>query len=104
MSLMLANLNPFCAKWPLTCVQLVQKHVAIAEVIFKIIFKFSFNVAESPPSSFILFLYENYLLQHVMTRIDFYVVTEDVSMPAGVVTTKMIVVILVTSKIVVCIS
>ena len=98
---MLANLNPFCAKWPLTCVQLVQKHVAIAEVIFKIIFKFSFN---SSPSSFILFLYENYLLQHVMTRIDFYVVTEDVSMPAGDVTTKMIVVIKVTSKIVVCIS
>ena len=54
------------------------------------------------PSSFILFLYENYLLQHVMTRIDFYVVTEDVSMLAGDVTTKMIVVMEVTNKIVVC--
>ena len=56
------------------------------------------------PSSFTLFLYKNDLLQDVMTRIDFYVVTENVSMPAGDVTTKMIVVIKVTSKIVVCIS
>ena len=37
-----------------------------------------------------------------MTRIDFYVVTEDVSMLAGDVTTKMIVVMEVTNKIVVC--
>ena len=53
-------------------------------------------------SSFTLFLFENYLLQYVMTRIDFYVVTEDVSMLAGDVTTKMIVVMEVTNKIVVC--
>ena len=57
---------------------------------------------ESLSSSFTLFLFENYLLQYVMTRIDFYVVTEDVSMLAGDVTTKMIVVMEVTNKIVVC--
>ena len=59
-------------------------------------------MAESLSSSFTLFLFENYLLQYVMTRIDFYVVTEDVSMLAGDVTTKMIVVMEVTNKIVVC--
>ena len=59
-------------------------------------------LAESLSSSFTLFLFENYLLQYVMTRIDFYVVTEDVSMLAGDVTTKMIVVMEVTNKIVVC--
>ena len=66
---------------------------------------FNLNVAESLPSSFTLVLYENYLLQDVMTRIDFYVVTENASMPDGDVTTKMIVVlvIIVTNKIVVCI-
>ena len=37
---------PVCAKWPLTCVQIVQKHAAIAKVIFKIRFDFSFNAEQ----------------------------------------------------------